>query len=155
VGSKKRWRGRVDPSLTGGTDGIRSSSRLTWQALRTAPIDRADPVARQDEIVARRKAGETWQAIALAVGLSPSRVRRLYAAAVHPAPRLSPSAMAIIANLHAFLTEATTMGTPTSRRAYGAWADRLVSPATIVTRFGTWAHALGLARMQELDAAAG
>jgi hypothetical protein len=45
------------------------------------------------------------------------------------------------------------MGTPTSRRAYGTWAGRLVSPATIVTRFGTWAHALDLARVQELDAA--
>ena len=72
-----------------------------------------------------------------------------------PAPRLCPGKTAIIANLHAFLTEATTTGTPTSRRAYGAWAGRLVSPATIVTRFGTWAHALDLARMQELDAVAG
>jgi hypothetical protein len=99
--------------------------------------------------VARRKAGETWLAIALAVGLSPSRVRRLYAAVVHPAPRLSPGAAALIANLRAFLAEAATTAAPTSRRAYGAWAGRLVSPATVVTRFGTWAHALALARMPE------
>jgi hypothetical protein len=109
----------------------------------------------QGEIVARRRAGETWPAIALAVGLSTSRVRRLYAAAIHPAPRLSPGAAAIIANLRAFLAEATTTGTPTSRRAYGAWAGRLVSPATVVTRFRTWARAVALARMQEPDVAAG
>jgi hypothetical protein len=99
--------------------------------------------------VARRQAGETWPAIALAVGLSTSRVRRLYAAAIAPPPRLSPGAAAIIANLRAFLAEAAMTGTPTSRRAYGAWPGRLVSPATIVTRFGTWARALALARMQE------
>jgi hypothetical protein len=107
------------------------------------------------EIVARRRAGATWPQIALAVGLSRSRVRRLYAAAVAPPPRLSPGAAAIIANLRAFLAEAAVLGTPTSRRAYGAWAGRLVSPATVVTRFGTWARALVLARMQEPDAAAG
>jgi hypothetical protein len=55
----------------------------------------------------------------------------------------------------ALLAEATTTGTPTSRRAYGAWAGRLVSPATVVTRFGAWASALALARAQESEAAAG
>jgi hypothetical protein len=89
------------------------------------------------------------------VGLSTSRARRLYAAAVHPASRLSPGAAAIIVNLRAFLAEAATTGAPTSRRAYGAWAGHLVSPATVVTRFGTWARALSLARVQEPDVAAG
>jgi hypothetical protein len=93
--------------------------------------------------------------VALAVGLSPSRVRRLYAATIHRASRLSPGAAAIIANVRAFLAEATMTGAPTSRRAYAAWAGRLASPATIVTRFGTWAHALVLARMQEPNAAEG
>jgi hypothetical protein len=138
-----------------GTDGLPSSSRLTWQALRIAPIDRADPAARQGEIVARRQAGETWPAIALAVGLSISRVRRLYGTAIAPPPRLSPGAAALIANLRAFLAEAATTGAPTSRRAYGAWTGRLVSPATVVSRFGTWARALALARVQEPHVVAG
>lgn len=110
--------------------------------MRTAPIDRADPVERRDEIVERRQAGDTWPAVALAVGMSQSRVRRLYADAVHPAPRYTPDEAAMLENLRAFLDEARAAGTPTSRRAYGMWPARIASPATVVTRFGSWVRAV-------------
>ncbi len=124
-----------------GTDGHRFSARTTWQPLRAAPIDRADPTARRAEIVARRRAGETWPAVALAVGLSRSRVRRLYAEAAHPAPRHTPDDTALLDNLAAFVAATGA----TSRRAYTAWPGRITSPATLENHFGSWARAVTLA----------
>lgn len=87
--------------------------------------------------------------IAVAVGLSQSRVRRLYADAVSPAPRYTPDEAGILANVRAFLEEATAAGTPTSRRAYEAWAGRIASPATVVTRFVRWSWAVRAVRRTE------
>ncbi len=71
-------------------------------------------------------------AVALSVGLSPSRARAVHAACAPPSP--SPDDTALVHNLRAFVLQHPSG----SRRAYGAWSSRLASPATVVNRFGSW-----------------
>jgi hypothetical protein len=47
----------------------------------------------------------------------------------------------ILENVRAFLAT----GSAPSRRTYGSWPARIVSPATIENRFGSWAKAVMLA----------
>ena len=97
---------------------------------------------RQDRIVALRHGGKTWYEIAAAVGLSPSRARAIYASRVEVATAPVDDA-AILSNIEMFARGCTNQA-PT-RRAYGQWSGRIVSPATIEHRFGSWQRAVDLA----------
>lgn len=94
-----------------------------------------------DQIAALRAEGATWSAVAATVGLSLSRVRALHAgrSALEDAAPNRPDDDAILGNVRAFLL---THPDQASRRAYAAWPDRLVSPATIENRFGSWVQAV-------------
>ncbi len=91
------------------------------------------------QIAALRDEGKTWDEVAAVVGLSPSRVRDLYALQMGAADR--PDDTAILDNLSAFL-----LANPAtiSRRAYVQWPGRLVAATTIENRFGSWARAIAL-----------
>jgi len=97
----------------------------------------------RERVVALRDEGRTWPEIAAAVGLSHSRVRAIYDDCTPTQAR--PDDDMILENIRAFLTT----GSAPSRRAYGAWPERVVSPATVEHRFGSWALALSRARAAE------
>jgi len=96
---------------------------------------------RRNQIVVLRQEGQPWPTIAVAVGLSQSRVRSIYAEAVHTVSRPN-SDDALLDNLRQFLAACNR----SSRRAYGAWSERIVSPATVENRFGSWTQAVAEVR---------
>jgi hypothetical protein len=106
-----------------------------------------DRRAVRERVVALRDEGKTWPEIAAAVGLSHSRVRAIYddCTATQARPDDVMTLENILENIRAFLAT----GSAPSRRAYGAWPERVVSPATVEHRFGSWALALSRARDAE------
>jgi hypothetical protein len=102
-----------------------------------------DRRAVQERVVALRDEGKTWPEIAAAVGLSHSHVRASYDDCT--ATQARPDDDMILENIRAFLAT----GSAPSRRTYGGWPERVVSPATVENRFGSWALALSRARDAE------
>lgn len=132
---------------SGGTDGHRFSFGTTiWYPIPASQVDRHDVENRRESIATLRRQGNTWQAVALSVGLSPSRARAVHAACAPPSP--SPDDTALLHNLRAFVLQHPSG----SRRAYGAWSSRLASPATVVTRFGSWTEAIVRALQDDVRA---
>jgi len=130
-----------------GTDGHRFSFGTTiWYPIPASQVDRHDVENRRESIATLRRQGNTWQAVALSVGLSPSRARAVHAACAPPSP--SPDDTALLHNLRAFVLQHPSG----SRRAYGAWSSRLTSPATVVTRFGSWTEAIARALQDDVRA---
>jgi hypothetical protein len=100
------------------------------------------------QIVALRDAGKMWAEVAAAVGLSHSRVRELHSRATgdrEAEARVEDEA--VLCNVRAFLLESRleSRAVQPRRRAYGAWPERVVSPATVENHFGSWARALSRA----------
>jgi len=93
------------------------------------------------QIAALRSEGKTWDEVAAAVELSPSRVRDIHTHATVTPDR--PNDAAILDNVHAFLLASPTSP---SRRAYAKWPGRIAAPTTIENRFDSWARAVELAR---------
>ncbi len=87
----------------------------------------------EQQVATLRGEGRTWAEVAAATGLAASRVRAIHARHVGASER--PDDDAILENLRQFLTEC---GKTANRRAYAAWPGRMVSPATIESRFGSW-----------------
>ena len=102
-------------------------------------VGEQDRRAVQERVVALRAEGKTWPEIAAAVGLSHSRVRAIYEDCTAAQGR--PDDDMILENVRAFLAT----GSAPSRRTYGSWPARIVSPATVENRFGSWAKAVMLA----------
>ncbi len=130
-----------------GTDGHRFSFGTTiWYPIPASQIDRHNLESRRESIATLRRQGNTWQAVALSVGLSPSRARAVHTTCAPPSP--SPNDTALLHNLRAFVLQHPSG----SRRAYGAWSSRLASPATVVTRFGSWTEAIAQALQDDVRA---
>jgi len=130
-----------------GTDGHRFSFGTTiWYPIPASQVDRHDVKNRRESIATLRRQGNTWQAVALSVGLSPSSARAVHAACAPTSP--SPDDTALLHNLRAFVLQHPSG----SRRAYGAWSSRLASPATVVTRFGSWTEAIARALQDDVRA---
>jgi len=92
------------------------------------------------KIVALRADGRAWQEVAATVTLSTSRCRAIHAATRRPVAQPRHDDSPILANLRAFL-----IAHPAGCRCHDArWPDRLVSPATIEGRFGSWRRAVDL-----------
>jgi hypothetical protein len=123
----------------------RQDSQDSTDHANTPAQTPADPVLRrverqqcQERIAALRQEGKTWSEIAATVGLSMSRVRSIYASSERSL-HVPVSDAAILSNLRQYM-ESTNQ--PPTRRAFARWRERIVSPATVENRFGSWQRAV-------------